>query len=240
LSLPKLNDWEYKSEKENDRNYELWSIIKDKYIPRVPNVALITRSSETTYGNRQRNHPAKMITKSNSWPCLVHRNDERDDNNSTAKSNEAIYSFRNEGISSSDLYDPSVKLHGNVKESPNYQGETCLTIKEGSSESTKGVRNPRQQSIFISPLIQQSGSREERKTAMSVAIVILAFIILVYPRISLIFYHFRYPQTPTTSVVRLWLRVLMYANSAINPVLYAWRMQEFRNSFKKLLQCGRN
>lgn len=89
----------------------------------------------------------------------------------------------------------------------------------------------------ISANIRQTGNKEEKKTAVSVAIVILVFIILVYPRVSLIFYHFFNPETSSSSVVRLWLRVFMYTNSAVNPLLYAWRMARFRKEFKSMISC---
>lgn len=113
------------------------------------------------------------------------------------------------------------------------------------SEKERGIPSRRpnanqsshNKSTFITANIRRTGNKEEKKTAVTFAIVILVFTILVYPRISLIIYHFFYPETFDTGVVRLWLRVLMYANSAVNPVLYAWRMPKFRNAFRSMITC---
>ena len=81
-------------------------------------------------------------------------------------------------------------------------------------------------------------SREERKAAKTVGLVITAFIVLVYPRIIMILYHFGNEETPSSIVARFWMRVLLYANSAINPAFYAYRHRGFRKEFKKMgLQC---
>lgn len=81
-------------------------------------------------------------------------------------------------------------------------------------------------------------SREERKAAKTVGIVIAAFIVLVYPRIIMIMYHFGNEETPDSKVARFWMRVLLYANSAVNPTFYAFRHKGFRKEFKKMgLQC---
>lgn len=81
-------------------------------------------------------------------------------------------------------------------------------------------------------------SREERKAAKTVGFVITAFIVLVYPRIIMILYHFGHEETPSSTVARFWMRVLLYANSAVNPAFYAYRHKGFRKEFKKMsLQC---
>ena len=81
-------------------------------------------------------------------------------------------------------------------------------------------------------------SREERKAAKTVGLVIAAFILLVYPRIIMILYHFGNEETSSSKVARFWMRVLLYANSAVNPTFYAYRHKGFRNEFKKMgLQC---
>ncbi|XP_032242069.2 dopamine D2-like receptor [Nematostella vectensis] len=90
-------------------------------------------------------------------------------------------------------------------------------------------------------------SSDDKRTAKAIAIVISSFILLVYPRIVLIFYHMFRPETLHTSTARLWLRILIYTNSVMNPILYAWRMEEFRREFKHIfigcfrkLRCKRH
>ena len=81
-------------------------------------------------------------------------------------------------------------------------------------------------------------SREERKAAKTVGFVVVAFIVLVYPRIIMILYHFGNEETSSSKVARFWMRVLLYANSAVNPTFYAYRHKGFRKEFKKMgLQC---
>lgn len=77
--------------------------------------------------------------------------------------------------------------------------------------------------------------KRERKTAKTIAFVIGAFVILVYPRIILILYHFATPETGESKHVRFWIRILLYSNSVVNPGLYAWRHKEFKREFKKIL-----
>jgi cation transport ATPase len=130
--------------------------------------------------------------------------------------------------SNSDLY-ANISVQATVRKIQRSTTEAEIKeLKTTENSSSKRAKD----------LQRQTRSREERKTAISVAIVIIVFIFLVYPRISLIIYHFFYPQTHTTSVVRLWSRVLMYINSAVNPVLYAWRMHELRKALKNMAKCG--
>ena len=83
----------------------------------------------------------------------------------------------------------------------------------------------------------------DHKTTKTIGIVIGAFILLVYPRIIMILYHFGNPSTSTSNLAKFWVRILLYSNSVINPMLYAWRMREFRMEFSKIilsvLRCGR-
>ena len=80
----------------------------------------------------------------------------------------------------------------------------------------------------------------ERKAAGTIAFVIGAFIILVYPRIILILYHFATPETTKSKEARFWIRILLYSNSVVNPPLYAWRHNEFKRKFTKFfLKCWR-
>ena len=80
----------------------------------------------------------------------------------------------------------------------------------------------------------------DRKISVTIALVIGLFMVLVFPRIILILYHVAAEETPSTVLLRLWLRILLYINSVLNPVLYAWRLKDFREEFKRLaLDCGR-
>ena len=87
---------------------------------------------------------------------------------------------------------------------------------------------------------QAHGQKKERKTASTIAIVIGAFVTLVYPRIILILYHFAASETAESRHARFWIRILLYSNSVVNPALYVWRHNEFKREFRKiLLGCWR-
>ena len=87
---------------------------------------------------------------------------------------------------------------------------------------------------------QAYGQKGERKAAKTIAIVIGAFVLLVYPRIILILYHFAAPETAQSEHARFWIRILLYSNSVVNPALYAYRHNEFKREFKKIfLKCWR-
>ena len=80
------------------------------------------------------------------------------------------------------------------------------------------------------------GQQQERKAAKTIAFVIGAFILLVYPRIVMLLYHMANKQTPSSRLARFWVRVLLYTNSAVNPAVYAWRHKEIRREFRKILR----
>ena len=79
---------------------------------------------------------------------------------------------------------------------------------------------------------------KERRAAKTIGLVIVAFVLLVYPRIIMILYHFAHEETSASKIARFWMRVLLYSNSAVNPLFYAYRLKGFRNEFRKMgLQC---
>ena len=76
----------------------------------------------------------------------------------------------------------------------------------------------------------------DQKISIMIALVITSFMVLVFPRIILVLYHVAAKETPTTKLLRLWSRLLIYLNSALNPLLYAWRLKEFRQEFRRLIK----
>ena len=89
-------------------------------------------------------------------------------------------------------------------------------------------------------VLDTCGRKKEHKAANTIAIVIGAFVLLVFPRIILILYHFAAPETAASKHARFWIRILLYSNSVVNPVLYAWRHREFKREFQKIFRkCWR-
>lgn len=81
---------------------------------------------------------------------------------------------------------------------------------------------------------RQSERQSEFKIAKTTAIIVTLFILLVYPRIILIIYSLSAP-TKLTSVnhAKLWIRILLYSNSVVNPFLYSLRHREIWREFTK-------
>ena len=73
------------------------------------------------------------------------------------------------------------------------------------------------------------------KVALTIAMVIGAFVALVYPRIIFILYHTNRQKSAAAMLLAPWLRVLLYTNIVCNPLLYAWRLEQFRREFKHIL-----
>ena len=104
------------------------------------------------------------------------------------------------------------------------------TLRSYAAVATSSIAVP------LPPTAPTSASdfSRERKAATTVGLVIVAFVLLVYPRIIMILYHFANEQTPESKVARFWMRVMLYANSAVNPIFYAYRHKGFRQEFKKM------
>ncbi|XP_046848596.1 octopamine receptor beta-2R-like [Xenia sp. Carnegie-2017] len=110
--------------------------------------------------------------------------------------------------------------------------EDTIVSSSSSNDVTKVASNEEARTGIV-PF-----SREERKAAQTVGFVIAAFILFVYPRIILILYHFAEEETNNSIIARFWMRVLLYANSAVNPTFYAYRHKGFRKEFRKMsLKC---
>ena len=90
--------------------------------------------------------------------------------------------------------------------------------------------------------VAQMKTRQDKKLAKTLLFVILVFVFTWVPFniISAIFYFFCaancYPLPDNVFYVT---KILHYANSMVNPILYVFRMKEFRTSVKNMLQCKR-
>lgn len=87
-------------------------------------------------------------------------------------------------------------------------------------------------------LARKSEHQVEWKTAKTTGIILMLFIFLVYPRIVVIIYSLFAPtKVSSTNHARLWMRILLYCNSVVNPFLYSLRHREILREFSKLVPC---
>ena len=85
--------------------------------------------------------------------------------------------------------------------------------------------------------------QRERNLFKAIAIVICAFLISFMPWfIVQILIYFCIPCNRNLSVLMLvyaFTAAVMYANSGVNPFLYAWRLPKYRDTFKRFLKNRR-
>jgi len=82
--------------------------------------------------------------------------------------------------------------------------------------------------------------QRERKLFKAIAIIICAFLICFTPWFVVqLFIYFCLPCNRNLSLLMLvyaFTAALMYANSGVNPFLYAWRLPKYRETFKHFLK----
>ncbi|XP_068757990.1 adenosine receptor A2a-like [Montipora capricornis] len=87
--------------------------------------------------------------------------------------------------------------------------------------------------------------KRERAVSKAIAIVISAFLLCFIPWfvVQMIFYICFKCNLSLLMLVHFIAASVMYANSAINPFLYAWRLPKYKQTFKHILKertcCGR-
>ena len=87
--------------------------------------------------------------------------------------------------------------------------------------------------------------QRERTVSKAIAIVIAAFLLCFIPRfiVQMIMYICLTCNFSLLTLVYFIAAAVMYANSAINPFLYAWRLPKYKQTFKHILRkrtcCGR-
>ena len=85
---------------------------------------------------------------------------------------------------------------------------------------------------------RQRESQLEFKILKTTGLIVMLFFLLVFPRIVVIIYSIS-AGNDLESVIhaRLWMRILLYCNSAVNPFLYSLRHREIWREFMKLVRC---
>ncbi|XP_078657387.1 G-protein coupled receptor 54-like [Branchiostoma floridae x Branchiostoma belcheri] len=85
---------------------------------------------------------------------------------------------------------------------------------------------------------RNSLTQHKRKTTLIVMAVVALFAICWGPIQVLNMirsYHPDFPFTMTTYYIKIWAHCMSYANSSVNPIVYAWLGENFRKSFRKML-----
>uniref|UniRef100_H3AP71 Thyrotropin-releasing hormone receptor n=1 Tax=Latimeria chalumnae TaxID=7897 RepID=H3AP71_LATCH len=101
--------------------------------------------------------------------------------------------------------------------------------KSGSEpENGKAIHRPRHRSALSS----------RKQVTKMLAVVVILFALLWMPYRTLVLVN-SFVNTPYLNPwFILFCRICIYANSAINPVIYNLMSQKFRSAFKKLSKCG--
>ena len=125
------------------------------------------------------------------------------------------------------------------------QGTDATVSRSHDHEVEPGTSNNpavRHQTISAQPSFGANPSRKterqnEFRIAKTTAKIVILFILLVYPRIILIIYSLS-AGTKAESIhhAKLWIRILLYCNSVVNPFLYSLRHREIWREFLKW--CG--
>ncbi|XP_063079059.1 adenosine receptor A2a-like [Engraulis encrasicolus] len=84
---------------------------------------------------------------------------------------------------------------------------------------------------------RQVNLKQEVKTATSVFMVLFLFAICWLPLHIINCFLLLSPASPVPLPLLLTAIILSHANSALNPLLYAYKMRPFRHAFKRLLCC---
>lgn len=85
---------------------------------------------------------------------------------------------------------------------------------------------------------RQRESQLEFKILKTTGLIVMLFFLLVFPRIVVIIYSIS-ARSDLEYVIhaRLWMRILLYCNSAVNPFLYSLRHREIWREFMNLVRC---
>ena len=92
----------------------------------------------------------------------------------------------------------------------------------------------------VDPLDGMSESkRAKRKVTKMIIIVTVLFCIcwLPYHVVILCYLYGDFPFNPTTYAIRILSHCMAYANSCLNPIVYALVSKHFRKGFKKVFSC---
>ena len=132
----------------------------------------------------------------------------------------------------------AVQFHCFWKIPPGKVAHSCTQLNERQSQLERRGIMDREGSHLGVAFTRQSEHQVECKTAKTSALIVILFILLVYPRIIVIIYSLSVAtRIKSANHARLWMRILLYCYSAVNPFLYSLRHREIWREFLKLVSC---
>lgn len=115
---------------------------------------------------------------------------------------------------------------------PNHPDTSATTLRRScreASETVKGGRQPRPKSALSS----------RKQVTKMLAVVVILFALLWMPYRTLVLINSFVSEKYLDAWFLLFCRTCIYANSAINPVIYNAMSQKFRSAFRGLYRCQR-
>ncbi|CAN2389228.1 7 transmembrane receptor (rhodopsin family), partial [Pristimantis euphronides] len=119
---------------------------------------------------------------------------------------------------------------------PNHPESTTERWKDKSSKEKNGAESD---SNRMNNRNRTKGALSSRKQVTKMlAVVVVLFALLWMPYRTLVLVNSFVENPYLDPWFLLFCRICVYANSAINPVIYNLMSQKFRTAFKKLCKCG--
>ncbi|XP_066494046.1 thyrotropin-releasing hormone receptor-like [Tiliqua scincoides] len=128
-----------------------------------------------------------------------------------------------------------VLVHSPIQHQPAALSERW---KERSGKQRNGTERPGKNRPGNSRTSVPVSSRKQVTKMLAVVVVLFALLWMPYRTLVLVNSFMEPPYLDRWFI--LFCRVCIYANSAINPVIYNLMSQKFRLAFKKLCKCGRS
>ncbi|MBN3276571.1 TRFR protein, partial [Polyodon spathula] len=117
------------------------------------------------------------------------------------------------------------------------RADTTTERWQGKSGKQKNGSEPGSSKTTNRPQTKRAPSSRKQVTKM-LAVVVILFALLWMPYRTLVLVNSFIEKPYLNAWFLLFCRMCIYANSAINPVVYNLMSQKFRSAFKKLCKCG--
>ncbi|XP_061578485.1 thyrotropin releasing hormone receptor 2 [Cololabis saira] len=115
---------------------------------------------------------------------------------------------------------------------PNHSDSTATTLRRSCREASEASRTGRQGRT-------KSAHSSRKQVTKMLAVVVILFAVLWMPYRTLVLINSFMSSPYLDAWFLLFCRTCVYANSAINPVIYNAMSQKFRSAFRGLYSCQR-